>query len=265
MYVARQPQIVNSIDRPELARGGRRVHYLHVPKCGGTTLRYVLEAYAATRGLTVANEARRVEGVSPDPGAAEVAMGHVRPADGLGRGDTCYVTLLRNPVGRLRSLVAMRSSRTGRPHEAVIGDIGWTEANWAVHLLSGATGPGGDAVLEAKQALATRVHVFGFQERMAEFMALLATTLEVGGLIYPSFQYTPSDLQVDRAFDATFKAMTAADRELFDYARTLYGRRFAPLLSGAEAGRGLPGRTYLRIRLEESRAHVDASEIRFAP
>lgn len=263
MYVERKPQIVNRAARPDLARAGRRVHYLHVPKCGGTTLRYVLEGFAATRGLTSANEARRAGKVSPDLSAAQIAMGHVRPADGLARSDTCFFTVLRDPVQRLRSLVAMVVRLHGLSPKSVVNDLTWVQANWAVHLLTGATGPDGDPVSEAKRVLESRIHLFGFQERMAEFMSLLAAMLEIDGIIFPAFQFTPPGGRLDREFDAVFEARSRADLDLYAFAQQLYGERFAMAADPEVLSRRLPDRTYLHIRVERDRSDIDVSEVTF--
>jgi hypothetical protein len=263
MYVDRKPHLVNRAARPDLARGDRRVHYLHVPKCGGTTLRYVLEGYAAIRGLTSANEARRIGGKSPDLSAAQVAMGHERPAEGLARGDTCYFTVLRDPVQRLRSLVAMIVRLQKRPPETVVDELTWTQANWAVHLLTGATGPDGDPVSEAKRQLETRIHLFGFQERLDEFMALLAAMLEIDGVIYPAFQFTPEKRRIDQRFDAELEARSEADRALFGFAQELYRDRFAPPAEAQPRDRRIPGRSYLQVRAEPGSRNIDVSEVRF--
>lgn len=264
MYIEHKSQLVNRADRPDLARGKRRVHYLHVPKCGGTTLRYVLEAYAATRGLTSANEARRVDGASPDLSAADVVMGHEHPAGGISRDDTCYFTVLRDPVQRLRSLVAMLADRKGRPVDDVVSDLTWTQANWAVHLLTGATGPEGDPVAAAKRILATRVHLFGFQERFEELIALVCAMLDIDGLIYPSFQYTPSDMRLDQRFDTAFANMAATDRALFAFAHELYEKRFRLSPRPKPLERRLPNRPYLCVRVRADSTEVDVSEVRFA-
>lgn len=263
MYVERKPQIVNCAARPDLARAGRRVHYLHVPKCGGTTLRYVLEGFAATRGLISANEARRTGNTSPDLSASQVAMGHVRPGDGLTRPDTCYFTVLRDPVQRLRSLVAMIVRLHGLAPEAVVDDLTWTQANWAVHLLTGATGPDGDPAAEAKRVLETRIHLFGFQEQMTEFMALLAAMLEIDGIIYPAFQFTPSDRRLDERFDAAFAEKSSADSALYAYALELYRNRFALTADPEALSQRVPDRTYLHIRVERDRSDIDVSEVTF--
>ncbi|MEQ9333913.1 hypothetical protein [Thalassobaculum sp.] len=264
MYIERKLQLVNRLDRPDLARGDRRVHYLHVPKCGGTTLRYVLEGFAATRGLSAENEARRIEGVAPDLGKAQVVMGHEFPSDGLTRNDTCYFTVLRDPVRRLRSLVGMLAERDSLPPEDIARNLTWKQANWAVYLLTGATGPEDGLVARAKDALENRVHVFGFQENLNEFVALLAATLDVDGVIFPSFQFTPNSLRVDDKFDSMFAAMATADRELFDFARALYRERFASRVSPEDASRRQIGRNYLCIRIRAEDDHVDVSEVTFS-
>jgi hypothetical protein len=264
MYVDRKLQIVNRAARPDLARAGRRVHYLHVPKCGGTTLRYVLEGFAATRGLTSANEARRTGDRSPDLVAAQVAMGHARPADGLSRSDTCYFTVLRDPVQRLRSLVAMMVRLRQLSPEAAVENVDWVQANWAVHLLTGATGPEGDPVSEAKRVLESRVHVFGFQERMAEFMALLSAVLEIDGIIYPAFQFTPEGRRLDERFDAAFVEKSSADRSLHAFAQDLYRDRFAAPAGAEVLNRRMPDRTYLHISVEPNRSDIEVSEVTFS-
>lgn len=263
MYVERKPQVVNRAARPDLARGDRRVHYLHVPKCGGTTLRYILEGYAATRGLTTANEARRSNGVPPDLTTAQIVMGHQRPLDGLARADTCYFTVLRDPVHRLRSLVAMVVRLHNHAPDDVAAGLTWVQANWAVHLLTGATGPQGDPVSEAKRMLESRVHLFGFQERLDEFIALLAAMLDLDGIIYPTFQFTPADGRLDSRFDADFEAKAAADRALFDFARELYRDRFMPAIDPDALHQRIPDRSYLRIQVERDSTDVDVSQVVF--
>lgn len=264
MYVERTLQIVNAVSRPDLALAGRRLHFLHVPKSGGTTLRYALEGYAAVTGLTSANEARRVDGVRPTLDAAEVVMGHQPPVEGLSREDTCYITVLRHPVERLRSLVGMIAARLGREPKAVVDDLSWTQANWTVHLLTGATGPEGDPVAEAKRLLEARVHIFGFQGQFLEFMALLAATLEIDGLIYPSFQYTPERKRMDDRFDDRLETLSVADRELFEFAAALYRRRFQPAIDPQELQNRVAGRTYLRIRAKPGDQSIDVSQVRFS-
>ncbi len=263
MYINRKPRVVNRAPRPDLARGDRRVHFLHVPKCGGTTLRYVLEGYAAVRGLTSANEARRENGVSPDLSASQIVMGHDRPVEGLTRSDTCYLTVLRDPVLRLHSLVAMTARLQKRPANNIVEDLSWVQANWAVHLLTGAESPDGDPVSEAKRQLETRVQLFGFQERLDEFMAMLASLLEVDGIIYPSFQYTINKQRLDQRFDAEFEARSGSDRELYEFARDLYRDRFGPPMDPKAIERRIPGRSYLRIQAELGATSIDVSEVRF--
>lgn len=263
MYVQRKFELVNRAQCPDLARGDRRVHYLHVPKCGGTTIRYVLEGFAATRGLSSANEARLGTGVQQELANAQVAMSHSRPIDGVSRDDTCYFTILRDPIQRLRSLVAMIASRRGRPADGVVTELAWTHANWAVHLLSGATGPEGDPVGVAKQVLQDRIHLFGFQERLTELMSLAAAMLDIEGIIYPAFQYTPPEFRLDERFDETFAEMATADCELFDFALDLYRQRFEGAVDPADLNRRMLDRPYLCIRAASGSKEVDVSQVTF--
>lgn len=226
-------------------------------------MRYVLEGYAAMHGLTSANEARRKNGVSPDLSASQIVMGHDRPVEGLTRSDTCYMTVLRDPVQRLRSLVAMIARLQKRPADMIVEDLTWVQANWAVHLLTGAEGPEGDPASDAKRQLETHVQLFGFQEQLDEFMALLASMLEVDGIIYPSFQYTINKQRLDHRFDAEFEARSGADRKLFEFARDLYRDRFGSPMEARDIERRIPGHSYLRIKAEQGGTEIDVSEVRF--
>jgi hypothetical protein len=98
MHIDRRYQIAKVAVAATRARRDRRVHFMHVAKCGGTTLRYVLE-------------------------------------------------------------------RFGRSGEALIDELRWSDANAAVHMLTGALGPEGDPVGAANRPyMAVRV------ENGAEFV-----------------------------------------------------------------------------------------------
>jgi hypothetical protein len=190
-------------------------------------------------------------------------MGHLRPVDALTRADTCYVTVLRDPVLRLRSYVEMIADRKQQSYGDVADILDWPTANAAVHLLTGARGPEGDPVSAAKRALAEKMHLFGFQERLTEFVRLLGGVLGLGGIIFPSLQVTRSDRRLGDRFDSRFAAMSAADRDLYSFALDLYAQRFDD--SDLQTGNTHPltNRPYLSIRV--GRDSMESSEIFFAP
>jgi hypothetical protein len=88
--------------------------------------------------------------------------------------------------------------------------------------------------------------------------------LEVRGIVYPEFQYTPKAAQLDGRYDDLFTRMAAADLELFDFARSLYAERFAPLIAPEELNVRREGQPYLIIRLDPETLNVDVSEAVFS-
>lgn len=263
MHIDRRYQIANAAALTTLARRDRRVHFMHVAKCGGTTLRYVLEGFANLRGLDCVNEARRQDGTIPSLSGGQVVMGHRRTEDLLTRDDTCYVTVLRDPIRRLRSHVQMHMERFGRSGEALIDELRWSDANAAVHMLTGALGPEGDPVGAAKSALEQRVHLFGFQEDFDRFIALVATMLELDGIIYPRFQQAAPDQVLNDRHDALFAELSQADQLLFDFARELYQRRWGDVLAAVETGKAQADRPYMAVRVEDGAEFVDVSTVYF--
>ena len=167
MHIGTRLTLVNRapIDRPTCR--GRRIQFLHIPKTGGTTFRYIMEGYAAVKGLKSLNEARMMAetpGAPVDLGPARLAMGMRPYPDLLRRADTCYLTLLREPVQRLRSRISMLADRAGTGWRHQIDQLAWQEANRACHLLSGGMEAPETALLAAKSALEHKVHLFGLQE-----------------------------------------------------------------------------------------------------
>lgn len=256
--------LANRIDAALLSRSGRRLHFLHVMKCGGTTLRYVLEGYASLNELNCVNEARRSGSDFPDLSVGEVVMGHRRPTDGLTRDDTCYITLLRDPVSRLRSLVTMAMDRTGGPTDEIVSRLTWADANSATALLTGATTAQEGLADRAKELLENRIHLFGFQERLAEFMGLLAAVLDEEGIIFPVFQSGNPTLEIAEKYGSRFAELAATDAELFAFAKRLYAERYAPLVEASLLREPQPGRAYLCLRPNKDGLRVDVSRSRLA-
>lgn len=247
--------LANAVARPNLSLGEDRLHYLHVPKCGGTTLRYVLESFAQTKGLSCVNEAR--DGRPFEVG--RISMGHERPNDVFQRSDTQYITVLRDPAARLRSFVQMIEDKLNRAPAEVVDGLTWRQANYAVYLLGGESADPTASTDAAKRALEQHVTLFGFQERLTEFLRLLCGMCGIGGLLTPSFQTTPTERRLGSEFDERFHELTAADRALYAFALDLYEERFAG--PDLEVGNDRPsaGQPYLRIALDADT--VTASEL----
>ena len=263
MPIQKTSTLVNRAPVDQLARQGRRVHFLHIPKTGGTTLRYVLEGYAALNGLRSVNEARRTE-----PGHEDLSLGHIvmgmRPqADIFRRADTVYLTVLREPVDRMRSRVAMLARVAGIGWDEQIRRMEWEESNRVVSLLSACHPGGGDAVSRARRALEGNVHLFGFQDAFDDLMCLLAAVLEVDGIIYPKFNRTAPEHRIDTRFDEAFAEMAADDIALYRFAAELYQERFATKLVPGLVNRPDPGRRYLRVVPDEETNSVGVSLARF--
>lgn len=264
MIVRPTYSLVNRAPGASRVSAGERVHFLHVPKCGGTTVRYILEAFAATRGIASVNEARRTGGVRPDTDAGLVAMGHLPPPS-LFRADTRYFTILREPYDRLVSAVLTHSAKTKTAVPDVIRTIDETFGNAATVLLAG-PGPSDlpSSLDRAKQTLESRLAFFGFQERFEESLALLAGLLGVDGIISPIFQLTREARKSEVALDERLRRLCAYDIELFDFAQQLYDDRHAPVLRQAEITVRRPGVRYLAVRILPGTPNVDASEIEFS-
>lgn len=252
-------RLANVIHRPGLELGEDRLHYLHVPKCGGTTLRYILESLACVRGYSCVNEVREDRPFAD----GKISMGHERPPDAFRRADTKYMVVLREPVGRLRSFVEMAADRHGRRPADIVEHLTWRQANYAVFLLSGTDGDSGDGVSDAKRALEHGVALFGFQERMTDILRLLAGMFGFGGLVFQNFQTTPPSQQLGPEFDERFHDLTAPDRELYRFALELYADRFAGTEFKTGNDRPEPGRPYLRVEVTPGAAAVTATEVYF--
>lgn len=257
--------LINASDAVPPFGAGERVHFLHVEKCGGTTMRYVLEGLAAQRGLKSINEARQVGGALPDPGGGDIAMGHFPPADQFQRTDTRYFTVLRTPQDRLISAILTHTRKRGLSIGDMIAAVDEDFANAATVLLAG-PGPDdfGSRFDRARTTLERRLAFFGFQERFDEAMALLGGLLGVAGIIFPVFQLTRESHKELVTLDDRLRALCRHDDALFDFATTLYADRFATRLREAELRQRHLGRPYLSIRLTpEMGDAVDVSEIVF--
>ncbi|NQW11819.1 MAG: hypothetical protein HQ481_18305 [Alphaproteobacteria bacterium] len=263
---------LNIVNRPPglaLALAGRRLEYLHIPKFGGTTVRYVLEAYAGTRALTSFNEGRANPTPAISRSEARIAMGHEPAIDQYQRDDTVYMTILRDPIKRLRSHAAMLTRAYGCSPAQALKRLDSVHHNSACYILAGPEiGSAPEARLDAaKRALENRIHLFGFQERHDEAMALLAAVLDVEGLIYPGFQHgakrgAASDNTLEEGHLAT---LCRYDRALDVFARELYASRWAPVFDGFALHEKRPGRRYLTIQMDTTAAAVIAGETVFRP
>lgn len=256
--------LVNRVADPALYRGDRRGHFLHVPKCGGTTVRYLIEAAADLMDLPVANEAGSFT-TTRRGGPPVFSLAHNPPPDLFARDDTLYLTLLREPVDRARSLIGHSIRRTGGTPGAVIDRLTPAMLNHATWLLG--TGPDGrpldEALDTARQRLVTGLHLFGLQERFDEFAALVATFVGVEGLIFPPFQQRPADLHLTEAQERRLFDATAHDRALYEAAKDAYRHRFAPYFaSGTHKARRL-GVPYLAVTPNDDSGTVDARQIVF--
>ena len=255
MYVKTEYSLVNAVGGAELAKRGRRVHFLHVPKTAGTTTRYVLEGYAAIKGLTCANEARRAEGEQINLTEDTIVMGHRRCPDILARDDTCYISVFRDPVERIESLIRMRTSRFGKSVGEVIDVFTWGEINSVTQLFTGAECAQDADVEAAKQRLSSGLHLFGFQDRFDEFMAMLAGLLEIDGIVFPRFQVATNRVDFTKAQRAYIFTESRADRALYDFAKTLYASRVTPRFQFENLNEKRTGKHYLLIEI-----NIDANE-----
>jgi hypothetical protein len=268
MRIDRRRSIINRVRDTSLYRGDRRGHFLHIPKCGGTTIRYIVEAAAGLMDLPVYNEAGafREAKIGADP---VFSMSHQSPDDLFNRVDTAYFTVLRDPATRVYSLLshlARRQALGPEHHDRLMDDMTDHDLNHATCLLGQSDGHANlDVLLErAKVRLARDVLFFGFQDRLDEFSALLACFLGLEGIIFPVFQIGEARHPLTAKNETRLTQATRHDAELITFARALYQERFGGLFE--DASFRVPRRRvpYISISVDPMTSTVHQEQIVFA-
>lgn len=223
--------------------------FLHVPKCGGTTLANIFRRQHPDGAIYEIyepgqREARRQLGrLSPsEKKGIQVVMGHF--SFGIHREfrrDSRYVTVLRNPLERVISAYHHAATNKGHPLHQTIADRGMSLEdvlseetmpeldNCQARMLSGFDfdvpyGSCGDVMLErAIQNLEEYFIVVGHLERFDETLLLLRDRLDWSRHVaYRRSNVSSNRPRKDDLSEETvalIRRFTRLDQELVDYAR----------------------------------------------
>jgi hypothetical protein len=262
--------LVNRVPKPTLFYNDSRAHFLHIPKCGGTTTRYILEAACSVLGAAVANQAGGfLDNAAPARDQeAQFVLSHAPPPDLFDRNDTHYFTVLRNPIERVESLIThiSRSPRgRGKSHDEIFQSLTDLEFNQATGLLGWAPESGNfDKMLErAKNRLREKVLFFGFQEKYHEFAALLATFIGFEGIIFSKYQVTDTKCRLLPENRYHLTKRVCHDAELYAYALNLYEKSFASLFKDGSFRKARIGVPYLSVRYDSDTKTVGLDQLVF--
>jgi hypothetical protein len=262
--------LVNRVPKPTLFYGDLRAHFLHIPKCGGTTTRYILEAACSVLGAAVDNQAGSFLDVAAPARdqEAKFVLSHAPPPDLFDRNDTHYFTVLRNPIERVESLVThiARSPRGGgKSHDEIFQSLTDLEFNQATGLLGWAPESGNlDKMLErAKNRLRKKVLFFGFQEKYNEFAALLATFIGFEGVIFSKYQVTDTKSRLSPENRYHLRKRVYYDGELYAYALNLYEKTFASLFKDDAFRKVRIGVPYLSVQYDSDTKAVSLDQLVF--
>jgi hypothetical protein len=226
------------------------VAFVHIPKTGGSTVTLMLmRAYSKPMVHDAGNCFRgRIEKTErkiarPKVAKARATAGHI--PYGLYRKylppDTRYVTILREPVGRVISHWYRHRRRTGSRHDAARPwvtnsieealNIGMPEVNnVATRLLCGVETPYGDLPADALDQAKANLREFAFvgiQERFDESLALMERTIGLEELVpYGEAQRVTHHGGARDEFTDEQRALIAEhnqlDAELYVFAKGLF-------------------------------------------
>ncbi|MEQ8334328.1 MAG: hypothetical protein RH950_14050 [Nisaea sp.] len=242
-----------------------------MPKCGGTTTRYLLEAAATIRGDTVFNEAgafSRDEVKPGDEATARIVLSHSPPKRRFDDEDTAYFTVLRDPVSRGTSLlqhVTARNSGARWNPEKILEGLGPAAFNHATHLIGWQAGDDDleRSLARAKRRMESDLAFFGLQERFSEFASLLAGFVGLEGFIYPRFQVAEVECDITDVMLERLHERSWLDRELYRFAETLYEERYSGIFEDDRYLKLHPERSYVSLEYDGQNDVVEQSLVKF--
>lgn len=263
--------LVNASGDKNLCCAGRRLHFLHVPKCGGTTTRYLLEAAATIRGDTVFNAAgafSREDVRLVDEATARIVLSHSPPKRRFDDEDTAYFTVLRNPVSRGTSLlqhVAARISGARWNPEKILGGLSSAALNHATHLIGWQAGDNDleRSLARAKRRIESDLAFFGLQERFSEFVSLLACFVGIEGFIYPRFQVAEVECDISDVMLERLHERSRFDRDLYRFAESLYQERYSKLFADDAYLKPRQMHSYVSLEYDDQNDVVEQSLVKF--
>jgi hypothetical protein len=236
MLVKQTKNLVNRVSQPNFFYNGSRAHFLHIPKCGGTTTRYIIEAACGLLGVVVDNQAGSfLDDAAPARAQeARFVLSHAPPPDLFERNDTHYFTILRNPIERVKSLITQIQRLPhgqGRSHDEIFHSLTDLQFNQATSLLGWMPeGASLDKMLaRSKTRLRDDILFFGLQEKYHEFAAMLSTFLGFEGFIFSEYQVTHTECQISPENNYILSKKIYYDAELYIYAQKLYRKKFSLL------------------------------------
>jgi hypothetical protein len=270
MIVNQARTLVNRVPQPDLFYNDSRAHFLHIPKCGGTTTRYIIEAACGLLGVAVDNQAGSfLDDAAPAPDQeARFVLSHAPPPDLFDRNDTHYFTILRNPIERVKSLITQieRSPHgRGRSHDEIFQSLTDLQFNQATSLLGWVPeGASLDKMLErSKTRLRNDILFFGLQEKYHEFAAMLSTFLGFEGFIFSKYQVTHTECRVSPENNYIFPKRIHYDAELYAYAQTLYEKKFSSLFTDGAFRKTRNGVPYVSVQIDPDTKSVNLDQLVF--
>jgi hypothetical protein len=243
-------ELTPRVESPDTELTPPLVAFVHIPKTGGSTVTLMLmRAYSKPMVHDAGNcfrgqiEKTERKIARPKVAKARATAGHI--PYGLYRkylpAGTRYVTILREPVGRVISHWYRHRRRTGTRHDAARPwltnsieealSIGMPEVNnVATRLLCGAETPYGELPADALEQAKANLREFAFvgiQERFDESLALLERTIGLEELVpYGEPQRVTRHRGARDQFTDEQRALVAEhnrlDAELYVFAKGLF-------------------------------------------
>jgi len=271
MIVSQARTLVNRVPQPALFYDDSRAHFLHIPKCGGTTTRYIIEAACALLGVTVDNHAGSFldDAVPARDQEARFVLSHAPPPDLFDRTDTHYFTILRNPIERVKSLItgiARSPHGRGRSHDEIFQSLTDLQFNQATSLLGWVPeGASLDKMLERSKArLRDDILFFGLQEKYHEFSAMLSTFLGFEGFIFSKYQVTHTNCRISPENNYILSERIYYDVELYAYAQTLYKKKFSSMFKDGAFRKTRIGVPYVSVQFDPDTEMVNLDQLVFS-
>jgi Galactose-3-O-sulfotransferase len=252
--------MVSLAARPAIAQGDQAVIFLHLPKCGGTTLNRIIEwEYNPLRIFSVDPifflwsfqklnrwPRERLAGIRVFKGHMPFGIHRKLPQP------STYITFLRHPIDRVISAYYFARNYKLHPKHHIVRRMtmdeyvrSWPNHNVQTKYLSGRpftgdwhAGECNEEMLElAKENLATHFSLVGLTERFDEGLALLKIIFGWNIAQYAKFNVTRSRPRKNTLSSSTLELIAERNRydvALYDHVVPMFEERFESFGEEAE-------------------------------